>query len=123
MEVTVIKESVIYNGKIYKEGDCFTADDSVAKSLAERGYVAEVGAAEPNQEATVFEAEMVNEEIRLEDMSYSELKRVAAQKGISAKGSKSELIARIAQNNVADFEDGISGEATSDDLPNTSMPE
>lgn len=120
MLITVIKDSVIYNGKIYTKDDKpFEANDAIAKSLIERGYVKEA-----NGEG--------QEPQSLDKMSYQELKKLASEMGLSANGKKEDLIERITASQTNDVEDeddaeedsdGISGEATSDNLPNTSMPE
>ena len=129
MNVTVIKEqeSVIYNGVIYYHGDSFEVDEAIGESLMERGYVA-ITAAAPADEAPVEDTEEAVEELQeavveadeLEGMSYSELKRIAAQKGLSAIGKKDELIARIREAEMPVEE---AEESDCEELPNTAMPE
>ena len=117
MKVIVTKknESVIYNGNIYSHGQSFDVDEVIGKSLMERGYVAADGAADAEKS--------------LEDMSYPELKKLAAEMGLSATGKKEDLIARIngaseEDETEADDEEQESEEdETADDLPNTGMPE
>lgn len=41
------------------------------------------------------EAKAVEKESTLEDMAYSDLKRLAKEKGVSAKGSKEEVLERL----------------------------
>lgn len=134
MKVIVIaeKESVIYNGIIYKNGEAFEANDLIAKSLIEREYVAEEN---PEEEAKIQTGYLDKEQ--LEAMPYPELKSLASQLGLDAKGKKEELIERICNTEVNVEEDAIvenSEETTEDenteeetteggDLPNTSMPE
>lgn len=119
MNVTVTNknESVIYNGKIYSHGDSFDVDDLIGKSLAERGYVSCT--------------EQMEETDALAEMTYAELKKLAAEMGVSASGKKEDLIARIraaeeAAPEAADDLDDAAPEADNEeagDLPNTSMPE
>ena len=132
MKVTVIKDSVIYNGVIYKEEQSFEACDAIAESLIERGYVKEI------TEAPIMTGNL--DRNQLEEMSYPELKRLASQMGLSANGKKDELIARICAvevdvevegDNTDDDENAAPDENVGDtegdnsngDLPNTSMPE
>lgn len=119
MKVTVIKdnESVIYGGKIYTFGQSFEADDAICKSLIARGYVA---SNEEMDEADVQTGCL--DESQLQEMSYSELKSLAAQLGVDAKGKKEELIERIRSEKVAVEPEAIVEEADGD-LPNTGMPE
>lgn len=118
MIVTVINksESVIYDGKIYGYAETFEIDSIIGKSLIERGYVATADKEEsqeiPSMENVITEQ---NETADLNDLSYSELKRIAAEKGLSATGKKTDLIDRILSAENA--------EGTTDDLPDTSMPE
>lgn len=126
MKVTVIKEneSVIYNGEIYRHGESFEVEELIGKSLIDRGYVS---ADFPVEEE---EAEMQEEEVDSEDldkMSYPDLKSLAAQLGLDAKGRKDELIERIRahaaerpEETAADLDEA---EEAADELPNTDMPE
>lgn len=114
MNVTVIKDSVIYNGKIYAKDESFEANDLIGKSLIERGYVAEV------DEAKVLTGHL--DKTQLEEMSYNDLKALASQMDLSAKGSKAELIERICGAEVSVDEDAVD-EETTDEMPDTSMPE
>lgn len=119
MNVTVTKEneSVIYNGKIYSHGQSFDVDEVIGKSLIERGYVAA--------------ADAVCAEKSLEDLSYAELKKLAADMGVSATGKKEELIDRIrsaseedeAETEAEEEQESEEGEADAEELPNTGMPE
>lgn len=121
MNLTVIKDSVIYNGKIYENGETIeNANEVIGKSLIERGYVEEIN------EAEILTGHL--DETQLHEMSYQDLKRLAAQMGLDTTGKKDELIARISGvevNTDADAvtEDEPSEEETSEGLPNTSMPE
>lgn len=125
MKVTVTHptESVIYNGVIHKFGQTFDVEDSIGKSLMDRGYVSAEGDAQ--MEAHLDRAQLMA-------MSYPALKRLAAEMGVSAVGNKETLIDRICaetvycepQNEVeAGPAEGEALEDTADDLPNTSMPE
>lgn len=123
MKVTVIKktESVIYNGNIYGHGESFEVDDLIGESLMKRGYVAI--AVEATDEADVQTG--VLDEAQLHEMSYNDVKSLAAQMGLDAKGKKDELIARICAAEVSantEAEDEAEDEP-SGDLPDTSMPE
>lgn len=127
MKVTVTKqnESVIYNGVIYTHGKSFDADEQIAKSLIERGYVeAEEAAPDVEDEADMQTGYL--DAAQLAEMPYPELKRLAAQMGVDATGKKEELIARICAVEVG-IEDEAVVESEEDepagDLPNTSMPE
>ena len=122
MKVTVINnsESVIYNGKIYGYEQSFDVDETIGKSLIDRGYVAETSSHNEVKPVEEQDEEVIDtaESNDLEDMSYQELKRMASQLGLDATGKKDELIARInAYNSTEEYicDDG--------DLPNTSMPD
>ena len=115
--VTNKEESVIYNGEIFKDGDVFDAEDIIAKSLIERGYVKEVTEAAPAGGEDVQEGIGVPDD--LNELSYPELKKLAAKLGLDATGKKDELIARI--NSAGEEVEAV--EEASDELPNTSMPE
>lgn len=127
MKVIVISknESVIYDGKIFKLNDTFEADDAIAASLIERGYVAEAiapvpveGEVEdpaPSVTDEADEADSIEESDGLEEASYTELKKLAASMGLPSNGKRVELIARIRA--AGETED------TEAELPNTAMPE
>lgn len=125
MIVTVIndKESVLYNSVFYGCGESFEVDDTIGKSLIERGYVAEIDEAKD-----------------IKDLSYPELKKLASQMGLSASGRKEDLIARISaaevdnsaeddksedNENAAQEEnlDGTDSENAAGEMPDTNMPE
>ena len=121
MKVTVTKknESVIYNGNIYGHGQSFDVDDVIGKSLIERGYAADAA------------ADAAGEKDSLEAMSYADIKKLAAEKGVAATGKKEEIIARL---RAAEEEDESADESnedetaeeedeSADELPNTAMPE
>ena len=122
MKVTVTneKESVIYNGVIYRNGDSFEVEDAIGESLMDRGYVS---SAESVEEADLQTGYL--DERQLQAMPYPELKRLAAQKGVDATGKKDELIARIraAENAPEEVEEEEAEAESADDLPNTDMPE
>lgn len=123
MKVTVTKEneSVIYNGKIYSHGESFDVADVIGQSLMDRGYVSST---EQVEEADLQTGYL--DENQLQEMSYSDLKRLAAQMGVDATGKKDELIARISSVEVG-FEpeeaEDAEEEESADELPNTNMPE
>lgn len=122
MRVTVIKDSVIYNGKIIENGKSFDANDLIGQSLIERGYVAIAGSVEE----TVDEAKVLTghlDEAQLRGMSYADLKRLAAQMELDAKGTKEELINRITAEEVDVPEEAVVEDEISDEMPDTSMPE
>jgi len=99
------EESVIYNQKIYGYNEEFEIADEIGKSLIERGLIAGV-----------------EEEIDdLAKMSYPELKSYASELGLSAKGTKDELIARIKEHFASEPEN--EDEPENEGSPNTSMPE
>lgn len=124
MLIEIIKEneSVIYQGSIFKKGDVLKMDDAVAASLMKRGYVAAVKAetiaVEPDAEETAEENQIAGhlDREQLEEMTYQELKKLAADMGLDANGKKAELIERIVAETVyVDAEDC--------EMPDTSMPE
>lgn len=111
MIAKVIKtdESVIYNGIIYGFEEEFEIDDAIGNSLIERGYI-----------VNIEDAEEIKEGIEIKDvdsMSYPDLKSYASELGLSAKGTKDELIARINEH-FAEAE-----EVEAEEIPDTSMPE
>ena len=121
MKVTVIKDSVIYKGIIYKVNDTFDADDAIAISLEKRGYVTPA--------IEVVNIETVDDEVPstghldtedLENMTYQDLKKLASELGVSADGKKADLIERISAVEVEVPSDAVVEE---EELPNTSMPE
>lgn len=125
MKVTVTHptESVIYNGVIHKFGQTFDVEDSIGKSLMDRGYVA--AECDAMEEAHLDRAQLMA-------MPYASLKRLAADMGLSAVGNKETLVSRICdatvycepQNEVeAETVEAEAMDDTADDLPNTSMPE
>lgn len=133
MYVNVIKEneSVIYHGKIYGHGASFEVDEAIGKSLVERGYVVCIGD-EAKMQTGYLDADQLGE------MSYPDLKRLAAQMGLDATGKKDELIARIcgveifyeeetnAEDNDVDTEaedSDADADVEDSELPQTSMPE
>ena len=127
MKVTVTKEneSVIYNGTIYSHGQSFDVDDAIGKSLMERGYVSDAS------------SDAASGGNLLETLSYPELKKLAAEKGVAATGKKEDLIARILaaeaedeyeadeEQDAAEDEEpkAAEDESEADELPNTSMPD
>lgn len=127
MKVLVVKDSVIYQGQIYKTNTSFDLDDVLAKELIKNGIVVAYGnekeekvAVEDSQEeqkATV-EGEISKE--MLEEMKYQELKKLASDMGLDASGKKEELIERISKETV---EVEVEAEEEEEELPNTSMPE
>ena len=126
MKVIVINknESVICGGKIFRENDTFEVDDVVAKSLIERGYVKEVTNTDTEDEAELKTGYLDKNE--LEEMSYSELRRLAAQMGLDATGKKTDLIERISGEEVTvgdETEAEDEAEEADGDLPNTAMPD
>lgn len=123
MLIEIVKSSVIYGLEIKKLGDQFDCDNAIAKSLIARGYAKEVGAEEEQPMTGKIDP------AQLEELSYTELKALAKDLGLSTKGTKTELIARIADVEVELGEeletvDEIEEENEDfDELPNTSMPE
>lgn len=130
MKVIVTKsdESVIYGGNVYVCGQSFDVADAIGESLAKRGYVEIMD--EAKMQTGYLDADQLNE------MSYPDLKRLAAQMGVDASGKKDELIAKICAVEVevesdasqeAAFEpqseDGAEVDSTPTELPNTDMPE
>lgn len=128
------EESVIYKGNIYTHGDEFEVDETIGKSLIERGYIAGI-----TDNADLFDEEEVCDlNAELEAMSYPQLKAYASELGVSAKGTKDELIERILkymaeveeteaeeveEEAEADFEESEDEAEEAGELPNTSMPE
>lgn len=126
MNVIVInkKESVICQGKIRKYGEEFEVDNIIAQSLIERGYVKEFTKIDEEDEAEVMTGYL--DTVQLNELSYPELKKLAADMGLDTKGKKEEIIARItaeAVEAVPAEEEAIAEEESSGDLPNTAMPD
>ena len=125
MKVIVIneKESVIYNGEIYKFGHSFDVDEVIGKSLIERGYVTSEEVGEAEMHTGYLDADEVRE------MSYPELKKLAASLGLPTNGKKDELVERILEAGATAPEDEDEEEEEADetpdssDLPDTGMPE
>lgn len=118
MKVTVIKanESIIYDGKIYSHGMSFEVDEKIGESLMKRGYIEKTAADDSG-------AEIVQEKPSYEEASYTELKKLAASKGLSASGKKDELIARIKAAEEAEEANEDEEDESESELPNTAMPE
>lgn len=130
MKVTVIKDSVIYEQKIYKKDESFELDNEVAISLLERGYVQIEGGeevAEALKEAGVDTISVPFQREELEAMEYKEVVALAKDLGLNAGGKKAEIIERIlefhADEEAGDDEELADGESESDELPQTDMPE
>lgn len=88
----IVKESVIYKGKIYRKNDHIEIDDKVGASLVKRGCIIEYS-----------EAETVKGNWDKEDLKtwkVAELKELAAELGIEATGKKEELIEKICEVEV-----------------------
>ena len=104
MKCTVTKDSVIHNGEIYEVGSVIDLPSKSAESLINIGVVESVDKSECLENET-------SEDKKLEDCSYQELKKLANDMGLSAKGTKEELIERISSSNTDSEEEA----------PNTSM--
>jgi hypothetical protein len=115
-------ESIIYNDAIYGYGDEFEVDDAIGKSLIERGLIAGITEIEVEDEEEILDGVEMREDIST--MSYPELKSYASKLGISASGTKVELIERIEMYlaNLPEAEEAEDAEETNE-IPNTSMPE
>lgn len=127
MIIKVIKDSIIYRGEINALGTEFECDDAVAKSLIERGFATPTSVVITNEieedtvEEKVIEHKSFLDAEQLEnEFSYQELKKLASDMGLSAKGSKAELIERITAEEVG-YE--LPEEADCEEMPNTDMPE
>lgn len=122
--VKVIKDSVIYKGDIKKLDTEFECDKAIAESLIERGFVvatALVVGEEPEAEAELVTGYMDAEQLK--EYSYKDLQKLAKEMGLSANGTKDELIERIAHTEVQyDINETIDEEEL-EELPMTSMPE
>ena len=138
VKVKVIKDSVIYDGKIYKSNtkdDEFECDEVIAKSLSKDGYVVEFQEGEFKEADDKGDSQEEQENITghlskedLEEMTYPNLKKLAKDMGIPATGTKEELIEKIVKEEVEIPSDAIVDEEdeedeSSDEMPNTSMPE
>lgn len=124
MLVKVVKDSIIYQGNIYKTGTTFEIDDVIAEQLIQDGNVVaysnevkeEVAEDSHEEQKTMTGTLDTNQ---LSEMTYQDLKKLASDMGLSANGTKKELIERISKVEVeVTEEDEVEGEA-----PNTSMPE
>lgn len=138
MKVKVIKDSVIYRGVIRKIGFSFDCEPTIAESLINRGYVEAVDGTiidVPAEDITPVDdaPEMLKGHLDPEhlknDFTYQELKKLASDLGVSANGTKEELIARIVEVEVecpatedeAESEDEADSE--NEEGPATDMPE
>lgn len=144
MKVIVINkhESVMYGGEIYKEGDTFEVSDAVGESLIKRGYVSLFGGEiDPEDEGKAEMKGKLDKE-DLQTYKYAELKKLAAELGVGASGTKEELIEKICSVEVEIPADGVGegsegegsegegsegegseGEDSEGEGPNTGMPE
>lgn len=130
MRVKVIKDSVIYEGGIYQIDETFDIDDVVGTGLIKSGYVVAEGDNAPDGVAEVdsgvpeedSQEEQMTGTLSAEDlqgMSYQGLKKLAADLGVGASGTKEELIDKISKVEITVDAD----DAEEEDAPNTSMPE
>lgn len=117
--VKVINSSIVHQGNIYKKGDEFELDSIIAESLEKEGYV------QSFQEGEFVEGNLASDD--LESMSYQDLKKLASDLGVTAKGSKEELIQKIIDTkNEVTVEEKVpeeDDEEVEGEIPNTSMPE
>ena len=96
MKVTVIKDSVIYQQKIYRVDEVIDiSDDETAKSLLDRGCVAvdvpqwqEI--APEIDEADLHDIEYTAES--LAEFDRKELQQIAKELGVKASGTNEEII-------------------------------
>lgn len=131
MLVKVIKDSVIHRGEVIRTGKTFTCDDSIGESLIERNLVERIYDAEVVEDAVApvkpfegMETGHLDPNDLAENYSYQELKKLASDLGVSAKGSKEELIERISAVEVGyEAEAVVEEEEEAEELPNTDMPE
>lgn len=133
MKVLVVKDSVIYQGQIYKTNKSFDLDDVLAKELIKNGIVvsysnkkeevvAESASEDsPEEQKEVKTVTVTFDKESLEEMKYQELKKLASDMGLDASGKKEELVERIANELVEVDTDEVAEDE--EDLPNTSMPE
>lgn len=133
MKVLVVKDSVIYQGQIYKTNTSFDLDDVLAKELIKNGIavsysnkkeevVAESASEDsPEEQKEVKTVTVTFDKESLEEMKYQELKKLASDMGLDASGKKEELVERIANELVEVDTDEVAEDE--EDLPNTSMPE
>ena len=130
IDVKVIKDSVIYDGKIYKLDDTFKLDDIIATELIKNGNVVAFQEAEiiepDNAEDSQVEQDVLTGTLDAEDlksMKKDDLVRLAQQMGLDTKGTKDELIERISNVEVEVDEEEEDDVEETDELPNTSMPD
>ena len=124
VNVTVIKDSVIYDQKIYKKGESFDLDEKMAISLMEREYVYITGdekVAEVLAENGVDTISIPFERAELELMEHKEIVQLAKDLGLKASGKKAEIIERILEFHAE--EEFADDEAEDTEMPNTDMPE
>lgn len=126
MLIKVIKDSIIHKGEIYNIDDAFECDNGIAESLIERGFASPYQSNNVVEEPTIEEEEMTGhlDPTDLETYSYQDLKKLASDLGVSANGTKKELIERISAVEVGIPADAVfENEAEAEEFPNTSMPE
>lgn len=123
MLIKVIKDSIIYKSEIKAVNAEFECDDAIADSLIKRKLAEKV---------ETFKG-FLDPEHLADEFSYQELKKLASDMGLSAKGTKDELIERISAVEVETGEivgeekiDEVLSDENEDEpeeLPNTEMPE
>lgn len=124
MKVTVIKDSVIYQQTIYKEGQSFDCDDAIATSLLERGYVSVKGGEETAKalaDAGIETLDVPFNREQLEEMDRTELIALAKDLGLKASGKNSEIIERIVE--FHEIEEIENNDEELGEMPDTGMPE
>ena len=78
-----------------KVGDTFEDDGVLHKVLAVVGENYESQVVEEPVGFSIAKEEVVEEKTDLESLQYSQLKKLCAEKGLDAKGTKADLIARL----------------------------
>ena len=129
MKVEVIKDSIIHDGNIYPTGAVFELDDVIANGLIQNGNVVafsdiiNLEVAEDSQEEHEGKSAHISKET-LNEMSYQALKKLAADMGVGANGTKEELIEKIFNVEIEVEDEAIVDEMPADEEgPATGMPE
>lgn len=99
-----------------KKSEPFQVDDASGKRLIAFGIAKEVAPAPEEPETPAPDTHL--DEGQLSEMSINELRALAKDMGLSAGGSKDDIIARIVAEPVGIDEDAINGaEADADEEP------
>lgn len=104
----MMNEKILEGLKMIKEGICLILDEADNQPVA----------AVPSE--TTEEVSPTAETSNLEDMSYTELKKLAKEMGLPARGSRDELLARIRDNQGTSVDEA---EEDEEDISEDAVPD